>query len=108
VGVLVQLLPQVPPLTSGDPEGFIKLFKRLDETYELGLVEGRYFIMSILPLVSSNLLAFVGNCLRERSDWTECKTPLLEDYFPYFVGERVIGGQLCLIFTRRVSLFFCT
>jgi hypothetical protein len=88
--VVVELLRQVSPLVSDEPEAITALFVRLDETYELGLVEDRIFITRILPLVSSNLMVFVGNCPREGRDWAACKATLLEEYFPYFVRERLV------------------
>jgi hypothetical protein len=87
VAVLVELLRQTFPLASEQPETIMNLFVRLDETFELGLFEDRILITRILPLVSGNLLVFVGNCLREGSNWTEFKARLLVEYFPYFVRE---------------------
>jgi len=48
------------------------LFARLDEIYELGLVEARIF-MRILPLLSGSVLGFVGNSFREGNSWAECE-----------------------------------
>jgi hypothetical protein len=44
VGVLVELLRQISSLSSEEPDAIMRLFVRLDETYELGLVEDRVFI----------------------------------------------------------------
>jgi hypothetical protein len=45
VTILVELLRQLPPLRSEETEAIMDLFVRLDEICELGLVEGRVFIM---------------------------------------------------------------
>jgi hypothetical protein len=94
VVVLVELLRQIPPLKSEEPEAIMALFVWLDETYELGLVDDRTFITRILLLLVGSLLAFVGNCLQEGCTWAACKARLLEDYFPYFVRERLIQKKI--------------
>jgi hypothetical protein len=58
--ILVELLRKLSPLGSEEPEAIMDLFVRLDEIYELGLVEDRAFIMRILPLLSGSVLSFVG------------------------------------------------
>jgi hypothetical protein len=88
--VLVELLRPIPNLTSEEPEEIMPLFIRLDEVHGLGLVEDRVFITRILPLVSSSLLSFLGNCLLAGSSWDDCKTQMLSKYFPHFVRERMI------------------
>jgi hypothetical protein len=88
--VLVELLRQIPPVVSEEPEAIMQLFVRLDEIHELGLVDDRTFVARILPLVSGSLLTFIGGWLREGSSWAENKAQLLERYFPYFVRERLV------------------
>jgi len=65
VTVLVELLRHLSPLSSEEPEAIMNLFVSLDEIYELGLAEGRIFIIRILALLSGSVLVFVGNSLRE-------------------------------------------
>jgi hypothetical protein len=88
--VLVELLRQIPPVTSEEPEAIMQLFVRLDEIHELGLADNRTFLTRILPLVSDSHLTFIGGCLREGSSWAENNAQLLERYIPYFVRERLI------------------
>ena len=88
--VLSELLRQVKPLVSEEPADILQLFVRLDEVYELKLVDDKQFITKILPLVFGSLLKFLGECRREESSWAECKSRLLEEYFPYFVRERLV------------------
>jgi len=77
------------------------LFVRLDEIYELGLVEVRIFIMRILPLLSGSVLSFVGNSFCEGNSWAECKAQLLERYFPYFVRERLVRDRVVFYFHKE-------
>ena len=58
--VLVELLRQVSPLSSEQPEAILHLFVRLEEVHDLGLVNDRVFVTRILPLVSGSLLTFFG------------------------------------------------
>jgi hypothetical protein len=51
--VLLELLRQIPRVASEEPEAIMQLFVRLDEIYELGLVDDRTFVTRILPLVAS-------------------------------------------------------
>jgi hypothetical protein len=84
------LLRQVSPLLPEQPEDILRLFVRLGEIHDLGLVPDRIFITRILPLVSGSLLQFLGTCLREGRSWVACKSQLLEEYFPHFVLERLV------------------
>lgn len=52
--VLVELLRQVSPLSSEEPEGILRLSVRLEEIQNLGLVEDRIFVTRVLPLVSGS------------------------------------------------------
>jgi hypothetical protein len=47
--VLVELLRQVSPLCSEDPEAILCFFVQVEEIYELGLVDDRTFVTRILP-----------------------------------------------------------
>jgi hypothetical protein len=60
IAVLVELLRQVSPLRSEEPEHILQFFVRIEETFELGLVDDRSFVTRILPLVSGNVLRFWG------------------------------------------------
>jgi hypothetical protein len=96
--VVVKLLRQVAPLKSEEPEAILTLFIRLDEIFDLGIVNDRVFIMRILPLVAGSLLQFMGDCLRAGNSWAECKSQLLDEYFPYFVRERLVRDLIVLNF----------
>jgi hypothetical protein len=76
----------------------LTLFVRLDELFDLGLVDDRGFITRILPLVTGSLLRFMGDSLRKGNSWAECKSLLLEEYFPYFVRERLVRDLIVLKF----------
>jgi hypothetical protein len=99
--VLVELLRQVPPLRSEEPEVIMQLFVALDEIHDLNLANDQIFVTRILPLVSGSLLKFFGRCLRERRDWINCKSALLEEYFPYFVRERLIRDLIVFNLQRE-------
>ena len=96
--VLVQLLRKVTPLSSEEPEEILRLFVWLGEINDLGMFDDRHFIKTILPLVSGSLLKFLGGCLREECSWAGCKSRLMEEYFPYFVRERLIRDLIVFKF----------
>jgi hypothetical protein len=79
----VELLRQVSPLSSEDPEAILNFFVRVEEIHDLGLVDDRTFVVRILPLVSGDLLRFLGDCWRKGSGWAECKAQL-GGVFPLF------------------------
>jgi hypothetical protein len=58
--VLVEVLRQVSPLSSVDPEAILNFFVRVEEIHDLGLVDDRTFVARNLPLVSGGLLRFSG------------------------------------------------
>jgi hypothetical protein len=99
--VLVELLRQVPPLRSEEPEAIMRLFVALDEIHDLNLVNDQVFVTRILPLVSGSLLSFFGRCLREGRNWINCKSAMLEEYFPYFVRERLIRDLIVFNLQRE-------
>jgi len=101
VNILVELLRQLSPLRSEEPEAIMNLFVRLEEIYELGLVEVRIFIMRILPLLSGSVLGFVRNSFREGNSWVECKAQMLERYFPYFVRKRLVRESVVFYFHKE-------
>ena len=96
--VLLDLLRQVKPLLSEEPVDILRLFVRLEEVYELKLVDDSQFIARILPLVFGSLLKFLGECRREECSWAVCKSRLLDEYFPYFVRERLIRDLIIFKF----------
>jgi hypothetical protein len=53
-------------------------------------VDDRTFVARILSLVSGGFFRFLGDCWRKGSGWVECKARLLDEYFPYFVRERLV------------------
>jgi len=48
--VLGELMRQVPPLSTEEPEAILWFIARLDELYALGLTDDRPFVVRILPL----------------------------------------------------------
>ena len=78
------------PLSSEEPQEILRLFVRLGEINALELVNDKEIITRILRLVNGSVLKFLGECIREGCDWANCKTRLLEEYFPYFVRESLI------------------
>lgn len=98
VPVLVELLRQVAPLSSEEPEEILRLFVRVGEIYDLGLTDDRQFITRMLPLVSGSILKLLGSCLRGGCSWPQCKVQLLEEYFPYFVRERLVRDLIVFKF----------
>jgi len=66
------------------------LFVRLGEIYDLKIVDDRVFMLRIMLLLTGSLMKFLGDCLQEGDSWAECKSRLLENYFPGFVKERLI------------------
>jgi len=101
VTLLVELLRHLSPLSSEEPEAIMNLFVRLDEIYELGLVEGRIFIIRILALLSGSVLVFVGNSLREGNNWAACKAHLLEKNFLYFVRGSLVRERIVICFHKK-------
>ena len=98
VPVIVELLRQVPRLTSEEPEAILCLISRLDEIHALGLADDKAFVVRILPLVSGALLRFFGECLRSGMSWERCKGALLKEFFPHFVRERMIRDHIVFNF----------
>ena len=82
----------------------MNFFVRLGEIHSLDLVGDQCFITRIFPLVPRGLLQLLAECLRDKANWVSCKVRVLEEYFPYFVRERLVRN-LCLIFTRVGSQY---
>jgi len=91
----------VKPLLSESPEDIMHFFIRLEEIQTLGLVDDRVFMTRVLPLVPEGLLQLLGSCLCGRSSWEQCKSQLLEEYFPYFVRERLVRDLIVFNFHER-------
>jgi hypothetical protein len=66
--VFVELMRQVSPLTSDEPEAILRFIARLDEVHMLGLCDDRSFVTCILPLVPGVMMRFFGECLRNQRD----------------------------------------
>jgi hypothetical protein len=49
VSVLVELVRQVPALSSEKPEAILGLVSKLDEIHALGPVDDRMFVVRVLP-----------------------------------------------------------
>ena len=87
VPVLVELMRQVPPLTTEEPESILRFAGRLNEIYALGLGDDRTFIVRILPRVSGAVLRFFGDCLRQGWTWEQSKEGLLHEFCPISSGK---------------------
>jgi hypothetical protein len=96
--VLLDLLKQVPPLLSENPEDILSFFIRLGEIHSLDLVEDRRFITRIFPLVPRGLLQFLAECMRDKNSWATCKARVLEEYFPCFIRERLVRNLIVFNF----------
>jgi hypothetical protein len=96
--VLVELLRKVSPLHTEEQEDILRLFVRLGEVYDLGLVDDSTFIIRIMPLVFGSLLKFLGDCLHEGVSRAVHKSQLLNVYFLYFGRERLIHGLIVFNF----------
>jgi len=97
VPVIVELLRKVPSL-SEEPEAILRLGSKLDEIHALGLIDGKMFMIRILPLVSGAVLRFFEDCLRSGRNWAQCKVALLREFFPYFVRERMVRDLIVFNF----------
>ena len=86
------------PLSSEEPEEILRLFVLVGEIYDLGITDDREFITRVLPLVSGSPLITLCSSLRGGCSWAQCKVQLLEEYFPYFVRERLIRDHIVLKF----------
>ena len=60
VPVIVELLRQVPSLTSDEPEATLHLVSKLDEIHGLGLADDKTFVIRILPLLTGAVSRFFG------------------------------------------------
>jgi hypothetical protein len=81
--VLLELVRQIPPLSTEEPEAILWVVSRLDEIFLLQLTDYRGFIIRVLPLFSGSVLRFFGGCLRNGRSWQQCKEDLLKEFFPY-------------------------
>lgn len=81
------------------------LFIKLDEIYDLRLADDKNFITRILPRVSGSLLNFLGSCLRANNSWAECKSRLLQEYFPHFIRERLVWDLIIFNFQAEGQSF---
>jgi len=66
---LVELLRQVAPLSSEEPEEMLRLFVRVGEICDLGITDDRQFVIRGPPLVSGRALKLLGSCLRGGCSW---------------------------------------
>jgi len=78
VSVFVELLRQVPSLSSENPEAILQLVSRLEEILALGLTDDKMLVIRILPLVFGAVLRFSGDCLRNGRNWEQWKIELLK------------------------------
>jgi hypothetical protein len=79
----------------------MRLFVRLGEIYNLGLVEDRVLLTRILPLVCGSLMRFIGDSLGRGGSSADCQTRLLEEYVPYFVKERLTRDLIVFNFQKE-------
>ena len=99
--VAVELLRQVCPLVSEEPEAILGLISRLNDIHALGLLEDKLFIVRVLPLVSGGVLRFFGDALRHGKSWEQCKADLLQQFSPHFVRERMIRDHIVFKFHQK-------
>jgi hypothetical protein len=99
--VLGDLLRQFSPLRTAEPEDILRLFVRLGEVYDLGLADDRAFIIRIMPLVFGSLLKRLSDCLHQGVSWADCKSRLLNEYFPHFMHERLIRDLIVFNFQGK-------
>ena len=97
VSVLVELLRQVPALSSEEPEAILGLVSKIDEIHALGLVDDKMFVVRVLPKVSSAVLRFFRD-LRNGKNWGQCKSELVKEFFPLFIRERLIRDLIIFNF----------
>ena len=98
--VFIELMRQVPPLTSDEPEAILRFTARLDEDHMLGLCDVRSFVTRILPLVPGVIMRFFGQCLRNQRDWNQCKAEVTREFF-HFIRERGIRDLITFNFHDR-------
>jgi len=99
--VFVELMRQISPLNSEEPEAILRFVARLDDIHLLGLCNDRVFVTRILPLVPGTLLKFFGDCLRNGRNWKECKKQMLREFFPRFIRERLVRDLITFNFHRQ-------
>jgi hypothetical protein len=102
--VLLELVRQVPPLYTEEPEVILWVVSRLDEIFLLQLTDDRGFIIRLLPLFSGSVLRFFGGCLRNGRSWQQCKEDLFKKYFPQFVREWLIRDLVVFNFHHGQSV----
>ena len=90
IPVLVELLRKIPPISASEPEAIMRLFIRLNDIYKLQLVNDKTFMTRVLPLLCGDVLALLGQCLREQRSWVQYRDLVREKIFPHFVRERLI------------------
>ena len=96
--VFVELMRQVTPLTSEEPEAILRFVAHLEDVYMLSLCDDRSFVTRTLPLVPAVILRFFGECLRDGRDWKQSKQQLLREFFPHFIRERLIRDLITFNF----------
>jgi len=101
VPVIVELLLKVQSLSSDEPEAILRLVGKLDEIHSLGLVDDKFFVIRILPLLSGAVLSFFGECLRNGMSWEQCKREFLREFFPHFVREMLIRDNIVFNFHQE-------
>jgi hypothetical protein len=90
IPVLVELLRKIPSLTASDPEEIMTLLIRLNGIHKLKLVSDKIFMTRVLPLLTGDMLALLGECLREGKNWEQYLVVIRGRIFPHFVRERLI------------------
>jgi hypothetical protein len=90
IPVLVELLRKIPSLTASDPEDIMTLIIRLNGIHKLKLVSDKIFMTRVLPLLTGDMLALLGECLREGKNWEQYLVVIRGTIFPHFVRERLI------------------
>jgi hypothetical protein len=88
-------------LRTEEPEEVLLFFARVEGLYNLKLVEDKVFMTKLMPLVTYRILPFLGECVAKNGNWAECKAQLVDEYFPFFVKERLIRDLIVGNFQKK-------
>jgi hypothetical protein len=104
ISVLGELLRNVQPLQSDEPTDMLRFFVSLKGIYDLQLASDTIFMMTILPGVKGACLNFLEGCIRRGDSWELCKKMVLEEFFPFIVGEKLIRELIVFKFHSKEVL----
>jgi hypothetical protein len=99
LSVSVDLLKNVPPLSSEEPKVILNFSVQLKAIYNR-LAPDTAFKVKLLPRVQGRLLNFFDDCIRDRASWEECKAWELWAYFQLFVKEKLTREMVMFCFQK--------